>query len=74
MKTRLELIEQLEYVQENIVIVQRQANRKIVDTPYYQIFGEGQKNFKHDKEIQIKALAYWIRRFNRILDELRYEY
>jgi len=69
---RIEIIEQLERVQENIIDVERQVNQKEEDTTYYQFFGYGQKHFEHDKEIRTKALAYWKRRFNRILNELKY--
>ena len=69
---RIELIEQLETVQENIETVERQVNKKIEDTTYYYFFGEGSKEFEHDKEIRTKALAYWKRRFNRIINELKY--
>ena len=70
---RLELIEQLEYIQENIETVERQVNQKEEDTTYYKFFGYGQKHFEHDKEIRTKALAYWKRRFNRVLNELKYK-
>jgi len=72
MKNRLELIEQLEKIQDNIEIVERQVNQKEEDTAYYKFFGYGQKHFEHDKEIRTKALAYWKRRFNRVLNELNY--
>ena len=69
---RLELIEQLERVQENIETVEKQLNQKITDTTYYKLFGTGQAGFEHDKEIRFKAYAYWKRRFNRIIRELQY--
>ena len=69
---RIELIEQLESIQENIQTVERQVNKKIEDTNYYKFFGHGCHEFEHDKEIRTKALAYWIRRFNRVLNELKY--
>jgi hypothetical protein len=69
---RLELIEQLEQVQSNIETVEIQVNQKMEDTTYYRIFGEGKKEFDHDKEIRAKALLYWKRRFNRIITELKY--
>jgi len=69
---RLELIEQLEQVQENIESVEKQVNQKLEDTTYYRIFGEGAKEFESDKELRKKCLAYWKRRFNRILAELIY--
>ena len=72
MKNRLELIEELEQVQYNIEQVEKQVNEKIEETAYYRIFGEGNKEFNHNKEIRIKALAYWRRRFNRILNNLYY--
>ena len=65
--TRLDLIEELEQIQQNIVTVEDQVNRKIEDTPYYKIFGHGNADFEHDKEIRIKALAFWKRKFNRTL-------
>jgi hypothetical protein len=69
---RLELIEQLEAIQENIETVERQVNQKITDTTYYKFFGNGSSEFEHDKEIRIKALAFWIRKFNRTLEKLKY--
>ena len=69
---RKELIEILEQVQSNIERVERQVNYKLEDTPYYQIFGRGHKNFEHDKEIRKKAYAFWIRKFNRTLELLKY--
>jgi len=69
---RLELIEQLEQVQENIETVERQINQKLEDTTYYRIFGHGSKEFESDKKLRKKCLAYWHRRFNRILAELIY--
>jgi len=69
---RLELIEQLENVQDNIQYVEKQVNQKVEDTVYYKFFGNGQKHFEHDKEIRTKALAYWKRRFNRIIKQLKY--
>jgi len=67
---RLELIEQLEDVQYNIETVERQVRQKIEDTTYYKFFNTGQTRFYHDKEIKTKALAYWKRRFNRIISQL----
>ncbi len=69
---RIELIEQLEQIQSNIEAVDRQVNNKIEDTPFYIIFGEGPKSYEHDKEIRTKALAFWIRKFNRTLNQLKY--
>ena len=69
---RKELIEQLEQIQSNIEVVNEQINRQIEDTPYYKLFGEGYKEFEHDKEIRTKALAFWIRKFNRTLNLLKY--
>ena len=69
---RKELIEQLEQIQTNIEVVDRQVNNKIEDTTYYKFFGQGYKEFKHDKEIRTKALAFWIRKFNRTLNLLKY--
>ena len=74
MKKRLELIEELEKIQYNIETVERYINLKIEDTTYYQVFGTKDiKGFEHLKEIRIKALAYWKRRFNRTLKKLYYE-
>jgi len=67
---RLELIEQLEAVQENIEAVQKQLAEKI--PTYYNIFGKVSK-WEHILGIRIKALAYWKRRFNRILLKLVYK-
>ena len=72
MKKRIELIEDLEQILYNINTVEKQANQKIEDSTYYKFFGQGAKEFEHDKEIRTKALAYWIRRFNRTLNELKY--
>jgi hypothetical protein len=69
---RLEYIQKLEQVQENIETVEKQINKKIEDTAYYRFFGNGSKDFYHDKEIRKKCLAYWKRRFNRILLEIGY--
>ena len=69
---RLELIEQLEQVQENIETVEIQINQKMEDTTYYRIFGHGHREFEHHKEIRTKALAFWKRKFNRIINELKY--
>jgi hypothetical protein len=70
---RLELIEMLETIQENIEIVQGQVNQTIEDTSYYLFFGEGSKEFYHDKEIRTKALAFWKRKFNRVTEQLIYK-
>ena len=72
MKPRAELFIELEQVLYNIEQVERQINTKIQDTTYYLLFGRGHKHFEHDKEIRIKALAYWKRRCNRILTNLKY--
>tara|TARA_R110000868_G_scaffold401234_1_gene676609 strand:- start:272 stop:487 length:216 start_codon:yes stop_codon:yes gene_type:complete len=69
---RLELIEQLEKIQYNIEMIERQLNQKIEDTTYYILFGDGPKSFEHDKEIRTKAYAFWIRKFNRTLNLLKY--
>jgi len=69
---RLELIEKLEQVQQNIETVERQVNQRIEDTTYYKFFGNGSKDFEHDKEIRTKCLAYWKRCFNRTLNQLTY--
>ena len=69
---RLQLIENLERIQENIETVEKQVNFKIEDTPYYKIFGRGQKDFEHNKEIATKAYAFWVRKFNRTLKQLKY--
>ena len=69
---RLETIEVLEQVQTNIEVVERQVNSKIEDTPYYRFFREGSKEFAHNKEIRTKALAFWKRKFNRLLSQIKY--
>ena len=70
---RLELIQQLESIQYNIQIVEQQVNQKITDTTYYQFFGYGnESDFHHLKEIRTKALAFWVRKFNRALKQLKY--
>jgi hypothetical protein len=66
---RLELIEQLEAVQENIEAVENQLASKM--PLHYEMFGK-ERNWKHVIEIRTKALAYWKRRFNRILLTLGY--
>ena len=68
---RVELIEQLEYIQANIEQVERQVNEKLKDNNHY-IFFSTEERFNHLKEIRTKALAYWKRRFNRVLNELKY--
>jgi hypothetical protein len=70
---RLDLIEQLGKVQENIEIVEGQVNRKEKDSTFYKFFGHGSKHFQHDREIRIKALGYWMRKFNRITQQLIYK-
>ena len=69
---RLELIEQLEKIQENIETVEKQVNQRMEDSTYYKIFGRGQKDFEHNKEIATKAYAFWVRKFNRTLNKLKY--
>jgi hypothetical protein len=69
---RQESIELLEQVQTNIEAVERQVNQKIEDSTYYKFFGHGSKEFNHDKEIRTKALAFWKRKFNRILNQIKY--
>ena len=73
MYNRKELIEQLDKVQYNIEDVERQVNQKIEDTKYYKLFGNGSTEFAHDKEIRTKALAFWKRKFNGIIKELKYQ-
>jgi len=68
---RVELIEQLEYIQANIEQVEKQINEKYQDDKFY-VFFSTEAKFNHLKEIRIKALAYWKRRFNRVLNELSY--
>jgi len=68
---RLELIEQLEKVQWNIEQVDKQVNRRLDENTWYCIFGTTAK-WEHEIEIRTKALAYWKRRFNRIINELKY--
>ena len=69
---RLQLIENLERIQENIETVEKQVNQKMEDSTYYKLFGEGQKEFEHNKEIATKAYAFWVRKFNRTLNQLKY--
>ena len=71
MKNRRELIEELELVQYYIEIVEKQVNAKIEDNPYFMYFGR-QSEFEHLKEVRTKAYAYWKRKFNRIINELKY--
>jgi len=70
---RIDLIEQLEQIHYNINEVERQVNQKVEDTTYYKLFGVIHPKFKHLKEIKTKALAFWIRKFNRVLNELKYK-
>ena len=67
---RLELIEQLVTVQENIEAVQKQLASPMPG--YYSLFGK-ERNWTHVLEIRTKALAYWKRRFNRIILTLGYK-
>jgi len=66
---RSELITQLQEVQYNIESVEKSINSK--PGVYYTEFGNMHK-WHHLIEIRKKALAYWTRRFNRILNELKY--
>jgi len=67
---RLELIEKLEAVQTNIETVERQLTSGI--PAYYTTFGRA-KEWEHLIEIRVNALAYWKRKFNRILLNLGYK-
>ena len=69
---RIELIMNLEIIQEYIEMYESLINQKAEDTTYFQLFGDEPRNFKHEKEIQINARKYWIRLFNRTLNELKY--
>lgn len=69
---RSERIEVLEQVQSNIERAERMVNIKEEDTYYYRLFGTPKESFAHDKEIRVKALSYWKRRFNRELEKLKY--
>jgi len=68
---RKELIEQLDKIQWNIETVEKQINVKIENSPYYKYFGR-ESEFYHIKEIRTKAYAFWIRKFNRTLNQLKY--
>ena len=70
--SRKSKLEELEIVQNNIFIVEAQIHSKIEDTTYFKVFKEKPKDYEHNKEIRTKALAYWKRRYNRILKELQY--
>jgi len=66
---KLELIEELETVQENIEKVERQ----IAQRPSFRHVEFGKMNeYYHIRSIRTRALAYWKRRFNRILLKLGY--
>lgn len=67
---RIELIEQLAQVQENIETVERQLAEKM--PAYYTLFSRVWK-WNHLLEVRAKALAYWKRRFNRIILQLGYK-
>lgn len=69
---RIELIMNLEIIQDYIEMYESLINQKVEDTTYFQLFGDEPRNFKHEKEIQTKARKYWIRLFNRTLNELKY--
>ena len=72
MKKRIELLWEAEHIQGNIEQVDRAVNDKIDNNPYYKWFATTQK-WNHRQEIKKKALAYWKRRFNRVLNELKYK-
>lgn len=67
---RLELIEELEAVQSNIETVESQLNQ--TQPAYYSTFGKTEQ-WKRLLEVRRNALAYWKRRFNRILLKLGYK-
>jgi hypothetical protein len=69
---RQETIAVLSDIQLNIEIVERQVNQKIEDNPFYGLFGNGSKEFEHNKEIRKKALAFWKRKFNKTLVSIIY--
>lgn len=66
---RQELIEQLLQIQINIETVARQISQET--PPYYKMFDRFSE-WEHLKEIRIKALDFWKRKFNRILKQLTY--
>ena len=70
--SRTELIEQLEKIDTNIKVVKYQINIKVEDSAYYLFFNEVDPNFNHIKEIRTKAFAFWVRKFNRTLEQLKY--
>jgi len=65
---RFDNIEKLHAVQGNIEFVEKQLNYK--KDRAFMIFGTDAE-WEHKQEIRTKALAYWKRRFNRILTELK---
>ena len=72
MKSRKELIEELEQINYNIITVERYLSQKLEQNSYFLIFGT-RSQFEHKQEIQTKCLAYWQRRFNRVLAKLSYK-
>ncbi len=66
---RLDKILQLKTVQENIEHTEHYINQEI--PPYYSEFNKLHE-WNHKIEIWKKALAFWKRKFNRIIDELKY--
>ncbi len=64
------LIQQLDQVRYNIKLTERFMAQPI--PYYYSEFGHLSR-WQHKLKIWAKCLAYWKRRFNRILNELRYE-
>lgn len=68
---RQSLIEVLSRIQSNIEQVERQANQTIEQNSYYQIYGTVSQ-FEHRQEIKKKALAFWKRKFNQTLNQIKY--
>ena len=66
---RLELIQQLEKVQENIEVVQRRLAQPM--PAYYALFNKCSE-WRHKKEVWLKCLMFWKRKFNNILSKLSY--
>lgn len=68
---RTKAIEELEKVHDNIKGTER-AIANIESSEYYRFWNKLHKR-AHDIEIQTKCLAYWKRRFNKLLYNLTYK-
>ena len=67
---RSELIDQLGQVQFNIEQMEKRINQ---EPSFYYVESGHMERWNHLIEVRKKALAYWKRRFNRILLQLGYK-